>query len=59
MSNVIEVILFVLVLSCDLFAGWNSPLSGIPVNQSMMAHSHMAFAVSILLLAGFKIYRTR
>ena len=59
MSNVIEVILFMLVLSCDLFAGWNSPFSGIPVNQSMMAHSHMAFAVSILLLAGFKIYRTR
>ena len=59
MLDMIEVILFVLVLSCDLFAGWNSPFSGVPVNQSMMAHSHMALAVSILILAGFKIYRTR
>lgn len=59
MLNIIEVFLFILVLSCDLFAGWNSPFSGVPVNQSLMAHSHMALAVSILILAGFKIYSTR
>lgn len=59
MLNIIEVFLFILVLSCDLFAGWNSPFSGVPVNQSLMAHSHMALALSILILAGFKIYRTR
>lgn len=59
MSNIIEVILFAICITCDLFAGWNSPFAGIPVNQSLMVHSHMALAVSVLLLAGFKIYRTR
>lgn len=48
--NFLELLAFIVVLFCVAFAAWNSPLSGVPVDMSLAAHSHMTLALSLVSL---------